>query len=384
VLGVTQVTLSLVLLISSGVAINSLIRIWQFDWGFVSGKTLVVDVTVPPGTGTVNINKASYFEDLVQRLRLLPGVKSVAVADRLPIGFSSNYAKFTIPDQPAPPDMNSIPSAAIRMVNSGYFETFAVHLMVGRKFEAAECFQQKKVALINETLAKRYWPGKTPIGRDIEIHGKTFAVVGIASDRSSHNPMERPPSEIILPYTVDCPSTLSVAIEGEGNLPGLVDSVRKVVKGSGLDTPIFSIQTLEQKHSDFLIIPEFVVGMLSTFACIALLLAAVGVYGLLSFFVSQKTREIGIRMALGAHSRDVILMVFKQGLTLFVSGAGLGFLGGYALTRILTSQVYWLKANLPLTCLIMLIFLLLTAILACVIPVRRAVRVSPVEALRFE
>ncbi len=381
---VGQVTLSLILLAAAGVAINSMLRIWEFNWGFRLDRMVALSLALPEGRFPSNNQRVAYFERLSQQVKALPGVVSVTLTNRLPIGFSSHYVNFRIAGQPQSPSPDGLPSAALRLVSPGYFQTFAVQLQKGQLFTSRESAQQAQVALINQTMADRFWGEQDPLGSQIQIGGAGYTIIGVTWDSSIRNPIETPPPEITLPYTLACPAGMNVIVESVGAGSGLAQELRTIVERSDLEPPLFSLQTMEQVRSEFLIVPGFVVTLLMVFASMAVALAGVGVFGVISHFTAQRTQEIGVRMALGARRRDVLWMVLRRGLALLLIGIGLGSFGGLAVTRVLLSQVHWLKANVPVTLELVTLFLLLTGFVACLAPARRAAKLDPMVALRFE
>jgi putative ABC transport system permease protein len=379
VLVVGEVALTLTLLIGAGLLIQSFRRVLQVDPGFKVQNLLTMQVSV------------NNPEQLQQNVRNLPGVKSVAVSDGLPFGMA-NYPGFIIEGRPGPDNKGS----GLRYsVSPDYFRTMGIELIKGRVFTAADTRDSQLVAVINEVLAQRYFPNEDPIGKRLK-HGPTspsLGIVGIVRHVEHYNldgqkgvqpqfytnfnqaPLQTLPNSV---------RRINLLTRTEVDPLSMASAVRGQVAALNKDQAVFNVRTMEQAVARSVAPRRFSMLLLTVFAVAALALASLGIYGLMSYAVAQRTREIGVRMALGAQSGNVLRLVIGQGMKLALAGVALGLVASVALTRTMKNLLFGVSATDPATFGAILLLLTLVALLACYVPARRATKVDPMVALRTE
>ncbi len=391
VLVVCEVALTLALLAGAGLLIQSFRRVLQIDPGFRARNLLTMQLSVNNADGH---QVANFFEQLQQEVRSLPGVSSVAVSNGLPLG-GANQPPFIIEGRPRP-EAGKEPVGVRYTVSPGYFRTLGIELLKGRVFGAQETPHTQPVVIIDEALARQHFPDEDPLGKRIrqalpdapslEIvgvvrHVEHDSLDGQAPARSQFYlnfyqiPAERLPTQVrrinLLARTEVEPSSLAPAVRGR-------------VAALNKDQAVFNVRTMEQIVAQSVAPRRFSTLLLTVFAAVALVLAGVGIYGMMSYAVTQRTREIGVRMALGAKVSDVLKLVIGQGMKLVLVGVALGLVASVALTRTIKSLLFGVSATDPATFAAIAVLLALVALLACFIPARRATRVNPLTALRGE
>jgi putative ABC transport system permease protein len=377
---VAEIALALMLLAGAGLVIKSLGQLLEVNPGFRAEHVLTMRVALPGAKYGEQAKSRAFFEQLLDRVKALPGVESVGGVSDLPMSGNISTSAFLIDGKPAP--VGEMIYTDVQTATVDYFSTLSIPLLKGRLFNEADQSGAVAVAVINQQMASRFWPGEDPIGRTIRIGGQRYEIVGIVGDvrHFGLNANVRP--ETYLPHTQQTARTMTLAVRARSDGSALARDVRSQVAQLDANVPLADVRTLKAAvagtTSDFRVI----VFLLGAFACAALVLAALGLYGVISYSVAQRTREIGIRMALGAQATDVRRMVVKQGLWLAMLGLAVGLLASLASGRVLTSLLYEVKPTDPLTLLIVSATLLAIALLACLIPARRAARVDPMEALR--
>jgi putative ABC transport system permease protein len=414
VLVVSEVALALVLLMGAGLLINSFIRLTSINPGFDRENvlTLRLDLLPPPLSKYPSgppMAHASFFQRLLEELRSLPGVVSVAGIDGPPLNLGENTLDISIPGRPLPPREEKI-AVDWRSASPGYFQTMGIPLLKGRAFTEQDRYESPQVILINQTMAKRYWPNDDPIGKgfywghqDVEAMQKGTAsydnggyderyplprlwtIVGVVGEVKTLGLEQEPRNQVYYPILQFIWRSLTVVIRTRSNPLALVGAVRDRIRSVDKTEPLVShVQTMDQYFSRAVAQPRFRTLLLGFFAGLALVLALVGLYGVLAYSVSQRTHEIGIRMALGAQPSDILRMIMGQGLGLVLVGVGAGLMGAFALTRFLESLLFGVTPTDPATFAGVSLLLAAVALLACYIPARRATRVDPMVALRYE
>jgi putative ABC transport system permease protein len=379
VLVVGEVALTLTLLIGAGLLIQSFRRVLQVDPGFKVQNLLTMQVSV------------NNPEQLQQNVRNLPGVKSVAVSDGLPFGMA-NYPGFIIEGRPEPDNKGS---GLCYRVSPDYFRTMGIELTKGRVFTAEDTRDSKLVAVINEVLAQQYFPNEDPIGKRLK-HGPTstsLEVVGIVRHVEHYNldGQKGVPPQFYTNFNQAPLQTLPNSVR-RINLPtrteveplSLASAVRGQVAALNKDQAVFNVRTMEQAVAQSVAARRFSMLLLTVFAVVALGLASIGIYGLMSYAVAQRTREIGVRMALGAQSGNVLRLVIGQGMKLAFVGVATGLVASLALTRTMKNLLFGVSATDPATFATIALLLTAVALLACWLPARRATKVDPLIALRSE
>ena len=384
---VAEVSLSLVLLVGAGLLVRSMYNVLNVDPGFNIENLLTMRVRLTEGKYDP-IKRRLFYEECVTRIRALPGVRSAALAHSFPIRGASWGGHFIAADKPVPargylPHSDNIP------VSPNYFETMGLRLLRGRGFSSADTADSTPVIVINETLAQRIWSGEDPIGKRLkqgypEDDEPWREVIGIVNDFKL-NGVERAVSmQMFLPYTQESRSSVGVVVRTNGDPQSVATSVEQAIHLIDKDLAVYSIMTMDQVLGNSLAQRRLTLLLLANFAGLALLLAAVGIYGVISYAVRQRTREIGIRMALGARRVDMLRMVILFGIKLTLLGIGLGSVIALMFMRVLTTLLFNVTATDPFTFAAIAILLFTVALVACSVPARRATNVDPLDALRHE
>lgn len=395
ILVVSQLALALVLLTGTGLMLRAFWKLQQVDAGFEPRSVVAISVGLSNFAGSAQ----NFWTRLEERLDSLPGVESAALTTALPPALSfpryfgteiEGWAPANSGSPPAGTDTNSLPLVDFfHGVSRGYFKTLRVRLVEGRLFDERDGPQSPKVVVINQTMARMFWGNDSAIGRRLRNGGGEWqTIVGVVADVKNDG-VERPTaSEVYLPSSQPAQfanwNSVNIMIRSRSSPPLLVNAVRKELKKIDPTLPIAKVRTLDDLVSESQSRPRFLALLLTLFAGVALVLAAVGIYGVVSFSVSQKTREFGIRMALGAQRGAVLSQVLKHGLLLTVCGIGLGLAAAFALTRFLSGFLYGVTATDPATFAAVSSLLAVIAIVACYVPARRATHVDPLVALRSE
>ena len=384
---ITEVALALALLIGSGLLIRSFWRLQQTDPGFNPERVLTVSLTLPGARYGDAPKVASFQQQLLDRITALPGVQSAGLTSDLPwTGYDEN-AGFTIEGKTFPP--NDGPSARYHYVSSDYFRTIGAPLIAGRFFNADDRQDARLALLINRSMAERYWPSESAVGKRITFSSQPrdrdwYTVVGVVGDVKDfpHSPTAAP--AFYWATTQLTPRQLILAVRAAADPLKLVDAVRGEVRALDKDLPLADLQTLETIASTAVAGRRFTLLLVGFFAMTAMMLAAIGIYSVLSYLVAQRSHEIGLRLALGAQLSDVLKLVIRQGMTLVMLGLALGLGAAFALTRLIKGLLFDVSATDPLAFAFAAALLALVALLACYIPARRATRVDPMVALKYE
>lgn len=384
---VSEVALSLMLLVGAGLLMRSFVALARTDGGFDPENVLTMNLILPPARYRDDAGRASFYSDLVQRVEALPGVDSAALINHLPLGGSNSSTSFLIEGTPEPPRGQEF-GGRYRVCTPRYFETMGIQVRAGRTFNENDRAGSTPVIIVNESLARKYWPNSEAIGKRMRFTGTIeenpwMEVVGIVED-VKHELNLPVTSDYYLPHAQAPLSAMVVVAKTRMEPTALAAPIRTQVWAIDKDQPVFDVRTMEQVRSLSLSLYRFSSGALGIFAFVALVLAAVGIYGVMSFAVSQRTHEIGIRMALGARAIDVLRMVVKNGMALALIGVVAGLAGAWALTRYLQSLLVEVSPTDGLTLFGVSLCLLLVALIACYLPARRATKVDPLVALRYE
>jgi len=382
VLVVAQVALSLVLLIAAGLSLRSLLHANEIDPGFRTHG--VVKATFSPRLrGDTPEKSREFYRHLLERVRSLPGVTSAAVTSHLPLTFEIRTTEATAEGAPAPPERER-DEVDVATAGPGYFATMGLQIVRGRALDDRDVASGRRLGIVNETLARKSWPGEDPIGRRLLLgrEREAWEVVGVVRDAKYRTLGESPRPYLYQGYgPAEFGDETLVAATG-GDVTALEGGIRDVARSLDEKMPMTSLETLDQATSVALILPRAGAGFFGLFGLLGTAIAVVGLYGLIAYLVSRRTREIGIRMALGARPGDIILLVVRQGLTLTLGGVAIGLLGAIAVTRILSVILYGISPTDVVTYAGVATLLPLTAALACYLPARRAARVNPMVALR--
>ena len=388
-LTVLQFGLATILLFGAGLLGSSLLRVLRVSPGFNSENLLTMEVFLSPVEYPEGDSKAAIvLHEMLERVRALPGVRSAGVVNALPITGGPS-TDFVIEGRPAP-RLGDEPSADIRVVDSGYFSAMGIPLLAGRDFTEHDNAGSARVVLVNETLARKFWPNpnENPIGRHITMKDwgppLTGEIVGVVGDIKTNGLDTVVGPMLYWPYYQFGQIFNYMVVRTDDDPLRLASAVKSRIWSVDKDQPVSQIQTMDQILSDSVARRRLSVVLLGVFAWVALLLAAAGIYGVVSYSVTQRTREIGIRVALGAERVDVLQLIIAQAAKLALAGELLGFLVVLGLTRLLASMLFGIGAADPLTLAGVAILLTAVALAACYVPARRAMRVDPIVALRYE
>jgi macrolide transport system ATP-binding/permease protein len=384
---ITQVALSLILLICSGLFIRGLRNASAIDLGFDADNLLVMSLDLGL-QGYTQATGRNFSTQLLDRVRALPGVESASYSDRLPLGLGRSRYGLTIEGYTAQPGESTEVMAA--SVGPGYFETLRIPVLRGRAFNEQDRVGGAGVVVVNETFARRYWPGQYPIGKHIQMSYDAAnpqynpEVVGVVKDGKYSTLGEESTPYFYLNLLQLYGASPTLIVRTRGNPIHYLQAVRNEVAALDKNLRTYDVKTMRQ-HLGLALLPIRLAGsVLGIFGLVALILTVAGVYGVMAYSVAQRTREMGIRMALGAEAGTVLKLVVKQGLGLTLSGVVLGLVASLTLTRLVKSLLFGVSATDPLTFIMVVLLLIATAMLACYVPARRASKVDPLVVLRYE
>ena len=389
VLVVSELAIAVVLLVGAGLLIQSLWRLQKVNSGLAPENVLTFNVGLPE----VKYNyekQAQFFIDLKSRLESTPGVQSASSILPLPLSGDRFSISFEIEGRPMAPKDH--PSGDFFSTGVGYFRAMGIPIIKGRDFDDRDRHGATPVVIITEALAKQFFPNEDAIGKRIKpgintIEGETTTmreIIGVVGDVRNRSLDIEPKPAYYVPQTQVPFDQMAMVIKTAGEPHSLISAATKQVAAMDQDIPVFGVKSMEEYLSASVAAPRFSTTLLSIFAAVALVLTVVGLYGVMSYSVAQRTNEIGIRLALGAQSRDVLLMIVKQGSLLIGLGLVIGLAGAYALTRLIASLLFGVTAKDPFTFAAVAVLLAAVALLACYIPAWRATKVDPMEALRCE
>ncbi len=386
---VAEVALTMVPLMSAGLMIRSFYRLQQVDPGFNGDQLLTFNVSLPDKKYPEDPQKINFYEQVADRLRTLPGVEVVGLSSGLPLGNNGWQTSFVVDGQP-PPEPGRTPLTEATVASPDYFRAMGITILKGRNFTDADTKDTPRVTLIDEEFARRFFPGEDPLGKHIRPGGNDprnplVEVVGVVR-RVKMEGLNHESDRVQSYYPFRQLSTggMTVTIKTSGEPMNIAAAVREQVQAVDPEQPIYNLNSMQQLRDDS-IAPERLNLMLFTcFAAVALTLASVGIYGVMSYAVTQRTHEIGIRMALGAQPRNVLGMVVRQGMVLTVTGMALGVVGALLAAQLMVKLLFGVSATDPLTFVAIPLLLLGVALGACFVPARRATKVDPMVALRYE
>jgi putative ABC transport system permease protein len=384
---VTEIALAMVLLIGGGLLLRSFARLQAVDAGFNPHNLLTMEVSFAGSSATTAPRQAAFLNELTQHVSALPGVRSASVVNHLPIGGDIWSMGFTIEGRPEPaPGEN--PSAVYRIARPAYFETIGATLKGGRDFTDRDNENAPGVVIINEAFARSQFRGEDAIGHRIKVTDDGMnprEIVGIVKDAKQGELASEPNPEMYLPQSQASKLRSATLVVRTSSDPlTLAGSVQNEVWAIDKGMPVSQVRSMDQVISDSIGPQRFNMLLLGIFAIIALILAVVGIYGVMSYSVSQRIHEIGVRMALGAGRRDVLSLVVGQGMRLALVGIAIGLAASFMLTRLMESLLFGVSATDPGTFVMIAATLGTVAFLACYVPARRAARVDPMVALRHE
>jgi predicted permease len=381
-----QVALSLVLLVSAGLLLQSLAHIYQVDPGYRPDHVLTMSVSLAPALYDTDAKRAAFYTQLVDRVEALPGVEHASVTRTLPAtGWAG--APVRIAGRPEQP-LNRRPIAILQQISPDYFRTLDIPLRRGRAFTSRDDAASPLVAIIDETLARHFWPqyplGENPIGQHLLVgsHKEPLEIVGIAAPVLQQGPDADPMPGFYLPNAQQPPQTVMLALRTKGDPATFAGAVRRQVLALDHNQPVSEVRTLSAVLDSSEDQRRLMFSLLGAFSIVATLLAVLGLYSVISYSVVERTREIAIRQALGAQRSRILKLVLRQGMGLALAGIALGIASAAAVTRLLNSMLFGVKAIDPLTFLLAAALFLAVALAASYIPARRAASVDPMAALR--
>ena len=384
VLIISEVALTLLLLSGAGLMLRSFAELRKVDPGFRAENLLTMKVALPDALYPKSSQRAAFLRELLQRLNSTPGIQLAAATDILPLSGQGNWGGINIVGR-ALLDSAHAPSVEGRAVSANYFRALRIPLLRGREFTEAELAEGRHVTVINQVMANQFWPGLDPVGQRLvsPYHPENvIEIVGVVGNVKDFALDTQSPPEMYTPYTWW--NTMNLVVRGTADSASLVSTVRTQVAAIDKQVPVYDVAPLENLVSHSIARQRFELFLLGLFASLALALAAVGIYALLAFTVNRRTHEIGVRMALGAHPRDVLALVLGQGMKLVLLGLAAGILFSLLLMRFMSSLLYRIHPFDPLSLGIVTILLAAIAALACFLPARHAIQVDPLVALRNE
>jgi putative ABC transport system permease protein len=383
---IAEVAMAVVVLIGAGLLIRSFIRLRNVDPGFRPAGLLTMRVPLSGGRYARVERREPFFEELSARVAALPGVVGVGAINGLPLTGLGLGTTFAVAGRPAPP-VEQRPMSLYRSVTPGYFRTMAIPLSAGRWFAASDSDLSAPVAIVNQTLARRFWPGENPIGGRLMTDTdppRTVEIIGVVGDVKPDRVENEDWPEIYVPYAQAPYITMVLAVRTSTPPHSVAAAVQREVRALDPDQPLSEVRPMTEVVDESVSGQRFNTGLLSTFAFIAFVLAAVGIYGVVSYDVSERAGEIGIRMALGAQPGDVLRMVVGHGAKMAAWGIGLGLLAAFGLTRLMSTMLFGVDPTDAWTFGAIAILLAAVALFASYLPSRRATALNPVAALRHE
>ena len=369
---VGEFALAVVLLTGAGLLINSFLRVQGIDPGFRPERVLTARVVQSKSKSEVEW--ANFYQQALERIRALPGVEAAGAIDNFFLSSFPDEA-IVVEGQPPWPPGSTVEQVTDDGISPDYFRVMGVPLLRGRLFAEQDSAHSPRVAIINATMAGRFWKDRDPVGRGFKFSFQKLTDPWIT---------KAPVSQVFLPLSQHPARGMDLVVRTSSDPLKLANDMRGALRSVDRTAPVFNVTTLANELHEQIAQRRFETSLLGLFGALALVLAAIGIYGLLHYAVAQRTHEIGIRMALGARQHDVLKLVLGQGLAPAVTGVGAGLLGAAGLTRFLSSLLYGIRPTDPLTFIVVCVILLGVALFACYIPARRAATVDPMVALRYE
>jgi putative ABC transport system permease protein len=397
---VIETALALILLVAAGLLIKSFWHLQRVEMGFNPEHLLTMRLTPPGSSYNNNQQITDLYERLLNRVRTTPGVRAASVTDPLPINGSSQNTVIEIEGRPWDFSSSSMLVVDFRTISSDYFQTMGMRLVQGRFLSEQDREGSLPVAVINETMARTHWPSEEAVGKRFryldappdKAKSRMVTVVGIVADAKNRALNEEAAQEAFIPITQHEASygdgglqqSYNLVVRTTGDPTNLTNTIREEVRSLESAMIIADVRSMEQLMDAAVVQPRFNMILLCIFALLALGLGTIGIYGVISYSVLQRTQEIGVRMALGAQARDVLRMVIRQGLGLALTGVVLGIIGAFVLTRLMEGLLFGVSATDPVTFSAISLLLIFVALMACFIPARRATKVDPIIALKYE
>jgi putative ABC transport system permease protein len=380
-----------VLLVGAGLMIRSFEKLNEVDPGFKTGQVLTLGVAFLRVKYPEDEQVAQVFSQILERAAATPGVLSAGAISDLPLTGSNISDSFIIEGRPPIPK-ESEPSTEYHIITPRYFESMGIPLLSGRDVAPTDTRQSPNVVVINDVFARRHFAGENPLGHRLKLQGEErdpLLIVGVVSNVRNLALDEQPTPEVYVPFLQDplfpdYQRSMTMVVRSNSDPGAIAGPLRAAVTSVDKSIPVYALKPLTEHLRDSLARRRFNLILLTVFSCVALALAAVGIYGVISYGVTQRTHEMGIRMALGAKPRDVLRLVVRQAMILVLAGVAIGLLASLALTRLMKGLLFSVSVTDPITFVVISLLMTLIALLACVVPARRATKVDPMVALRYE
>ncbi|HKR60792.1 MAG TPA: ABC transporter permease, partial [Pyrinomonadaceae bacterium] len=385
---VAEIAMTLVLLVCAGLLIRTVMRLRSVDTGFDPQNILAMNIGLPSIKYPKPENQIAFFKQATDRIASLPGVKAAGITSVLPLSDNFDGRGLVVEDHPRPRGEEI--TVDLYIATPGYLRAMNIATLDGRPLGDQDTADSAKVALINKTMANQLWLNQNPLGKRIRFTGTETdpgpwrTVVGVVDDVSQYGLDQKPAMQIYLPHAQYPTSFITIVVKTDVDPLSITSAVRREILAVDKDQAVFKVTTLEQLIGESILNRKFFMILLIVFAGLALTLAAIGIYGVMSYVASQRTHEIGIRMALGAQGRDVLKLIIGNGMSLALIGVVLGLAGAFALTRVMAGILFGVTATDALTYVIVSAGLIAIALLACYVPARRATKIEPLVALRYE
>jgi putative ABC transport system permease protein len=381
---IVELAAAVVLLIGAGLMIRSILRIRQVEPGLKPQNLLTAKLSLPREKYTNAESTIRFYDQVLERVSNLPGVESAGVVSHLPIEERGYNGNISVEGKTYPP--NESPLVEFRVVSQDYFQAANIPLLRGRMFSRDEGDDKQPVVVINEAMAKQIWPNEDPIGKRVE---QQASVIGVVGDIKNYGLLHAPVAEMYVPYTLknfwpDMRWNMRLLVRSTLDAGSIAAAVRREIQAVDPAQPIYSVRTMDLVIENTVRDKSLNTTLLTVFAGVSLLLAMIGVYGVMSYTVAQHTREIGIRMALGAQPRAILKLILGRGLVLVSVGGGIGVLASFGLTRFMQNMLFGVTPTDALTFVMIVLLLGVVALLACLIPATRAMRVDPIVVLRHQ
>jgi putative ABC transport system permease protein len=385
---VSELALAVVLLLAAGLLVRSFNKLVNIDLGFDRTNVLTARINLPRSVYAKPQQVQAFYDDLLQRVKSLPGVESAGIINHTPLnGFG--IIAFTQVEGYPPLDKKKDPAAGIGTISNDYFQTMKIPLLSGRYYDARDVADGQKVAIVNQAFANHFLPNSNPLGKRIgfgceEKEGLCRTIVGVVGNIRQESLTDEAAPEIYLPFAQSHMNSVTLLMRTSSDPLALARSVRKEVLAIDKNQPVYEVKTLAQRVNDAVAVSRSLMLLFAAFALLALVLAAVGIYGIISYSVTQRTHEIGIRMALGARTANVLRLIMKNGLALVLAGIVIGVGSAIGLTRFLATLLFGIEPTDSVTFIVVSVVFFVIAMIAALIPAIRATRVDPVIALRSE
>lgn len=383
---ISELAISLSILIGASLLIKSFQRLQEVDLGFNPTNQLTLQLSLPAAKYKEPEKKTAFFQQMLERLEVLPGAQSAAVANDLPLDGSMQTSTPYIEGRTVVPGQEFI--AGVHTISHNYFQAMGVPLLAGRSFTSADAWGGQPVIIINQAMTRRLFANEEPLGKRIKFSDDPKVpwkqIVGVVGNMKHNGIDVEEQMEVYIPFLQSPSTVMAVAIRSASDPTPLTSAVRNAILEIDKDQPIYDVKTMSQRVSEAIAPRRLSMILFSFFAGIAVVLAAVGIYGVMSYSVNQRMHEFGIRIALGAQAADVVKLVVMQGIILTLAGVGIGVLTALAATRFMSSLLYGVSATDPYIFVVVSLVLAIVALLACYIPTRRATKVDPMIALRYK